>query len=355
MEYCEGTGMKYVSYSLCDNQATDLILGVSEFSRLGDLDKESYCELLKECKANNRRAIFEWDILMTETVLMDLISLFESYVDSNLVEIVRVADTGALQYLQERHPEIKIQLLLEVGNHNLVGIKAWREIVGEQLDRLVLSSELPKETLREIICELDAPVEILGSGRILLAYSPRKLVSPHFSESSEIMVSSEESPHRDFPVVENRHGTFMFNRRDLDLLDEIEELSAIGIDYLRIDKRFKSSKKTTKGFFSVNKTDILFEKLKNKRIATKSSSYIGDVVENNKGIHLGIMLRNPKLGIKLDDQIIIHSPDGKECTHKVTVLKNSAGEDISSAGFDELVFIRPLRGISIKAMVNLIY
>jgi len=41
----------------------------------------------------------------------------------------------------------------------------------------------------------------------------------HLNDALEAYGTSEESPHSGFPIVENRHGTFMFNVKDLSLLE----------------------------------------------------------------------------------------------------------------------------------------
>ena len=102
--------------------------------------------------------------------------------------------------------------------------------MGDQCERLVLSNELSKEKLLEYAHLLNTPIEVLVFGRILLFYSPRLLLSPlektelENNHSIEAFGTSEESPHSGFPLIENSHGTFMFNVKDLYLLDHLEEL-----------------------------------------------------------------------------------------------------------------------------------
>jgi U32 family peptidase len=90
---------------------------------------------------------------------------------------IRVQDPGALYYLMEKFPEIKIQLNLETGNHNLRAIRGWVDLVGERLEKIILSSELNREKLGEYINAFkshDFTFELLGLGKILLFYTPWK-------------------------------------------------------------------------------------------------------------------------------------------------------------------------------------
>src|SRR5690606_14113245 len=139
---------------------------------------------------------------------------------------------------------------------------------------------------------------------------------------------SEESPHKGFPLIENKHGTFMFHIKEHYLLDFVSDLKEMGLDTLRVDLRFgkdftllkeikdivsghitdtkefkeKYPSDVIRGFFHVNKSDVLFKKLKNSRIIRQDESYVGEVIEAMKGEFLGINLKNPKAKLKVGDK-----------------------------------------------------
>ena len=85
-------------------------------------------------------------------------------------DAIRVQDPGALEYLLEK-TNIKIQLVLENGNHNLLGIQTWVDYVVDRLDRVVLSIELPKDKLREYVQKLNVDIEFYILGQILIFYT----------------------------------------------------------------------------------------------------------------------------------------------------------------------------------------
>ena len=86
------------------------------------------------------------------------------------------------------------------------------------------------------------PCEILAAGRILLFYTPRKLLGNYESSKNsfdfmeKILVPSDQ-PQRQFRTLENQHGTFMYHHKDLFLLDFIPELQNINLKVLRLDFR----------------------------------------------------------------------------------------------------------------------
>src|SRR5690606_4501254 len=111
---------------------------------------------------------------------------------------------------------------------------------GARLTRLVLSIELSKESLKNIVPALKTPCELLVLGRILLFHSPRALLAPLAGPVAdpawlEAVGASEESPHKGFPLLENKHGTFMFLPKDFCLAEQLPELKELGLEYMRFD------------------------------------------------------------------------------------------------------------------------
>ena len=104
-----------------------------------------------------------------------------------------------------------------------------------------------------------------------------------------------------------------------------------------------------KGFYKINKSNVLFKKLKNRRTQRSDDFYIGEVIEVNKKNHLGIHLKGRELNF--GDEIKLFTPDGKEKTHKISRMTNSSLEPITESSKGEIVFISHLGGVSIKTQV----
>lgn len=389
--------MNLVSYAqsihdlsiLKDKNIDEVIISSKSLSRFARTDDLEVVALLGEAQKMDFKVVLEWDVLITESDF-SAFSDFFSAIPSDLYDVIRVQDAGVLEYCLTNSTK-PIQYILETGNHNLRGIETWVCYIGDRLDRIVLSSELSRETLSEYIKTLSCKVEVLVLGRILLFYSPRKLLSvigPSEDEPNlrpltnldyiEAVGESEESPHKGFPLVENKHGTFMFHIKDLCLLDQLETLENLGLGFARFDLRFQDSldlvesifdlkdKKidfstfkslypadVIKGYFNINKSDVLFKKLKNYRIQRKDHSYVGEVLEAAKGKYLAVELRSNK-SIKSDDMLKIITPEGVELSLKVHELYNVKMEpqsEVNNKG--ELVFINYMRGVWSKSQVYL--
>lgn len=361
-----------------------IILEHIELARFGKLSTEEFNTLAKEASDLGMQVSCEWDILMTDDEFILKTTILKNLSDYH---DIRVQDPGAINYSLE-NLECPISLILETGNHNLKGVQSWVDSIGNRVHKVILSIELSKDILQFYCQNLKCPVEFLGVGRILLFYTPRNLLSalsPQVDdERKKVMTSSnfliadgesEESPHKGFPIIENRHGTFMFHIKRLFLLDHVEQLEKMPINDLRLDLRFDeksmlkqmlnvinkitpcSEFKNTypydviKGYFNVNKTDVIFKKLKNSRIQRKDNSYIGEVIESSKGDYLAIVVKKQQL--KVNDSLKFITPEGKELVCKVHTLKNSQMMDIEMAKKDQLCFIQYFGGVWVKSQVYL--
>ena len=361
---------------------SEVIIAQKDLSRFGSLDSTQASALAKEAKSMGLKSVLEWDALMTEPELERAKKSLEQ-LELEHFDSIRVQDPGALEYALNSTDKM-IQLIMETGNHNLEALSSWRDYVGSRLERMVLSIELTIDKLKEYKEALGVAVEFLVLGRILLFYTPRNLLSALLPEDDELRTKpqlsalgeSEESPHKGFPVVENQHGTFMFHIKHQFLLEHLDELSFI--DALRVDLRFGAGleflskaqevvSKTLsgkefkalypfdviKGFYKVNKSDVLFKKLKNRRIQRQDENYVGEVLEIAKGKHQVIRLKG-RVEIKKGMRLKFVTPEGKELSAPIVELKDSALNDIDSAGPESLVLMNYLGGVWVRSQVYLL-
>lgn len=362
-----------------DQGLDEVILGHQDFSRFGKLKNEEFLAFSKRARELELKVIFEWDILMTENTFIKLSQDILIYVDS--FDSLRVQDPGALEW-GFKNTKKPLQFIAENGNHNLPGLEGWIDHVEGRMERIALSIELPKNKIEEYARTLKVPCELLGLGRILLFYTPRLLLTPlsedkfSFHEEISAVGESEESPHKGFPILENRHGTFMFHIKDFCLVDYAQELKSLGLSYFRVDLRFsdfsqlklvkaliaefneetfaefkdKYPQDLMRGFYLVNKTDVLFPKLKNHRLQNRDGDYLGEVIEAEKGSHLAIFVKNTKGLSKTDNLKIVH-PKGEIFEAKIYSLRNLALEEVDFIEPQKTALIQFLGGVWVKSHV----
>ena len=381
--------MKFITYAENKEQLLELATKLAgsdtevivSYQNIGRVTKTTKAELLEMVVLNQKlklNLVLEWDVLKQDSLFR---KLCEEVKELPLHEFkaIRVQDPGALHFLKTNFTWAKIQLILENGNHNLEGLKRWQAYLGDQLDRLVLSNELSREHLKSYAQQLTAPLEVLTYGRILLFYSPRTLLTPVLNPEVkaayqiETFGTSEESPHAGFPLVENQHGTFMFNVKDLFLLDHLDELRSLNVGAVRIDLRFDDSFKHLdqilsgsietvkqnnprpfiKGFYNINKTDVLFSKLKNKRVQRQDEAYIGEIVDVERDFSMALLIKSKHQKLSVGDQIKILTPEGKIKEIKIAEMTRTNGQSIAEAGQNEIVMLPFVRGIVGKSQVYL--
>lgn len=377
--------MKITSYAkslhdlsmLKDQGLSEVILEPKSLSRFGKLSNEEFVSLANRASELGLRVLLEWDILMTEDVFVSKIADLKTLLP--VTDVLRVQDPGALHWAIDNTTK-PLHFIAENGNHNLKALQGWIELANNRIDRIVLSIELSKATIQEYVEKLSVPCELLGFGRILLFYTPRPLLSAlapeKMSQNEELAAlgESEESPHKGFPIVENQHGTFMFHIKEFCLVDFAAELREAGLAFFRIDQRWENhfaeiatlvknfdaekfetfknnySQDLMRGFYLVNKTDVLFPKLKNSRLQKREGDYIGEVLEAEKSSHLAIMVKNPR-GLKVTDNLKILHPKGEVFEAKIYSLKNLALEDVTEIPAGKIAVIQFIGGVWVKSQV----
>ena len=205
-----------------------------------------------------------------------------------------MADPGLIQMVRENWPEAVIHLSVQANTVNYAAVKFWKSL---GLQRVILSRELSFDEIEEIRQQCpDMELEVFVHGALCIAYSGRCLLSGYFNHrdpnqgtctnacrwqykvhaadedvSGDIqkiefdamaalrnpepftpierrhpladqvyLIEESERPGQYLPIMEDEHGTYIMNSRDLRAVQHIERLVKIGIDSLKIEGRTKS-------------------------------------------------------------------------------------------------------------------
>ena len=131
----------------------EIILEHRFLSRLGGLETENLLNLLELWTDSGRSALLQWDLLHNESELSQAVQVLEK-LPLHRFSAIRVQDLGAANWLRKTRPELKFHWIVEGSNHNLKGLLRWYELLIPQLQRLVLSTELPGKMLQHCIRDL---------------------------------------------------------------------------------------------------------------------------------------------------------------------------------------------------------
>lgn len=211
-----------------------------------------------------------------------------------------MADPGLIMMVREKWPEIPVHLSVQANTVNYATVKFWQSL---GLTRIILSRELSFDEIEEIKQQNpEMELEVFIHGALCIAYSGRCLLSGYFNHrdpnqgtctnscrwdykvhdtqenvTGDVEIAAEkidfdfrsamEEPsfadcgnqqrhpladkiylieERDrpgvmMPIIEDDHGTYIMNSKDLRAVEHIERLVRIGVDSLKIEGRTKSA------------------------------------------------------------------------------------------------------------------
>lgn len=163
-----------------------------------------------------------------------------------------IADPGMFMMAREICPEIDIHVSTQANNTNYETFLFWYR---QGAKRVVSARELSLEEIREIRSKVPEELEIESfiHGAMCISYSGRCLLSSYFTGRDanhgacthpcrwNYAVVEEKRPGEYLPVYENERGTFIFNSKDLCMIEHIPEMTDAGIDSFKIEGRMKTA------------------------------------------------------------------------------------------------------------------
>jgi len=167
------------------------------------------------------------------------------------VDGIIVSDPGILMLARESVPDLSIHLSTQANVTNLANARFWQSL---GVKRLNLARELSLPEIADIRRGIgrSTEIEIFVHGALCISYSGRCLLSCYFTGRDanrgdcahpcryRYALQEEKRPGQYFPVEEDDYGTYIFNSKDLCLLEKLPQLIDAGVDSLKIEGRMKS-------------------------------------------------------------------------------------------------------------------
>ncbi len=163
-----------------------------------------------------------------------------------------ISDPGVFAIARRMCPEIDIHISTQANNTNYGTYRFWWELGAR---RVVSARELSLAEIREIRDRIPEEMEIESfiHGAMCISYSGRCLLSNFLTGRDanqgacthpcrwKYSLVEETRPGEYFPVMENDRGTFIFNSKDLCMIEHIPEMVEAGIDSFKIEGRMKTA------------------------------------------------------------------------------------------------------------------
>ncbi|TDR28864.1 tRNA 5-hydroxyuridine modification protein YegQ [Hydromonas duriensis] len=363
-----------------------------------------------------------------KTYLADMEPVIEMKPDALIM-----ADPGLIMMVREKWPEQAVHLSVQANTVNYAAVKFWQKM---GLTRIILSRELSMDEIAQIRQECpEMELEVFVHGALCIAYSGRCLLSGYFNhrdpnqgtctnscrwdykvhetentdagdvqpqvikfdlqqawdEQNDSFSSTEIKRHpladktylieeatrvgEMMPILEDEHGTYIMNSKDLRAIQHVEKLIKIGVDSLKIEGRTKSlyyvartaqtyrraiddalagrpfnpelfaeleglaNRGYTPGFLERHQSHETQNYISGYS-SSKNTQYVGDVLEIDEQ---GWALIDTKNKFKVGDQIEIIHPSGNQIVQLEQMLKD--GEPVSeAAGGGHFVRIPNMQG-----------
>lgn len=163
-----------------------------------------------------------------------------------------ISDPGMFTIAKEECPAIEIHISTQANNTNYMTYQFWHKMGAT---RVVSARELSLREIKEIRENIpdDLEIESFIHGAMCISYSGRCLLSNYFTGRDanhgacthpcrwKYAVVEEQRPGEYLPVYENERGTYIFNSKDLCMIEYIPEIIDAGINSLKIEGRMKTA------------------------------------------------------------------------------------------------------------------
>ena len=340
-----------------------------------NFDYNDLQEGIEYCHKNGKKAYITVNIVPHNQDLKG----FEDYI-KHLHKIgadaLIASDAGVIDIIKNTIPDMEIHLSTQANTTNSYTANFWYK---QGVKRIVLARELSFEEIEEIInnSPKDLEFEAFVHGAMCISYSGRCLLSSfmtgRYSNKGQCAhpcrwkynIVEEQRPGEFYPVLEDETGTFIFNSKDLCMIEHLSKMINIGIKSFKIEGRMKSSYYTAivaKSYKNASKELNEFGIIKNigywkgelekashrdftygfyfgnpyetGQLYTSSSyirtyDFVGLIKDYDKETKYATVEQRNKFSI--GDVLEVFGPKGKHFEIKVNDLKNEKGEPIESA------------------------
>ncbi len=191
------------------------------------------------------------NILAHNTDLDGVKAYFEELKEVNPDALI-ISDPGIFMIAKEVLPEMELHISTQANNTNYGTYLFW---YAQGAKRVVSARELSLAEIKEIRKNIpdDLEIESFIHGAMCMSYSGRCLLSNYFTGRDanrgacthpcrwKYSLVEETRPGEYMPVYENERGTYIFNSKDLCMIEYIPEVIDAGIDSLKIEGRMKTA------------------------------------------------------------------------------------------------------------------
>ena len=215
-----------------------------------NFDEQGLKEAIAFCHARGKKIYITVNIFPGADDLKVLPSFFEMLEDLGPDGLI-IADLGVMAMAKRYAPRLPIHISTQANVTNYEAAMVYHQLGAS---RIVLAREMPLADILDLRARLPKEVELecFAHGAMCVAYSGRCLLSAAMTARSgnrgacaqpcrwNYALMEQQRPGEYFPMEEDERGTYVFNSKDLCLIEYLKELEQAGIASLKIEGRMKS-------------------------------------------------------------------------------------------------------------------
>ena len=289
-------------------------------------------------------------------------------------DAIIVSDLGAFSIVREVAPELDVHISTQANNTNHASASMWYKMGAK---RVILARDLSFGEIKEIREKTpsDLEIECFVHGAMCVSYSGRCLLSNYLTHRDsnrgacshpcrwKYYLMEEKRPGEYMPVFENERGTFIFNSKDLCMIEHIPELIDAGVTSFKIEGRVKNElyvatvvkayRDAIDSYFATGSGSVddkilteltkvshreytngfYFGKPTDKHQLYTSNTYIQEytIAAVVKGTSDGMTILEQRNKFEKGDVLEVLNPDGENFSFTVGEMYNGDGELIESA------------------------
>ncbi|MDO4593896.1 MAG: U32 family peptidase [Tissierellia bacterium] len=214
-----------------------------------NFDFDQLKEAVKYAHDKNVRVHVTMNVLPHDNDMKGIVE-YVKYLDEIGVDALIISDPGIFQIAKD-NSNIDLHISTQASVTNSQTVNFW---YNQGAKRVILARELSLDEIKDIKnnAPKDLEIECFIHGAMCISYSGRCLLSNYMTARDanrgdcahacrwKYSLQEEKRPGEYFPIVEDERGTYIFNSKDLCLIDELDKLIEAGIDSFKIEGRMKT-------------------------------------------------------------------------------------------------------------------
>lgn len=160
------------------------------------------------------------------------------------VDAIIVSDPSVINIIKRNHINLNIHISTQTSTSNVETVNFWKSY---GVERVVLSRELSKEEIKEIIDKCGVEIECFVHGAMCSSYSGRCILSNYFTNRDANRGGCAQICRWDFELIDENKKVvddktlFTMSCKDLSMIEHIGEMIDIGVSSLKVEGRMRSN------------------------------------------------------------------------------------------------------------------